>query len=127
MVIALMGLYGLVAATVVKSVKEVGVRKVMGAGRLSIVALLLWQFSKPIVIANLVAWPLGFWGITQWLQRFPYRLDMGVILWSALVASVLALLVAWLTVGLMAAKAASAKSTTPAPASAAPGPSGTRI
>jgi putative ABC transport system permease protein len=109
MVIALMGLYGLVAATVVKSVKEIGVRKVMGADRLSIVALLLWQFSKPIVIANLVAWPLGFWGITQWLQRFPYRLDMGVILWSALVASVLALLVAWLTVGLMAAKAASAK------------------
>ncbi|HEY0961856.1 MAG TPA: FtsX-like permease family protein [Pseudomonadales bacterium] len=105
--IALLGLYGLVAATVVKRVKEIGVRKVMGAERSSIVTLFLWQFSKPIVVANLVAWPFGFWAIKQWLTRFPYQLDTFVIVLSGLAASVLALLIAWLTVGAMAARAAS--------------------
>lgn len=109
MVIALLGLYGLVAATVVKREKEIGVRKVMGADRKSIVALLLWQFSKPVLVANLIAWPLGFWGVRQWLQRFPYQLDTTQIVWAGLTASVVALLIAWLTVGFMAAKAASAK------------------
>ncbi|MDR0780115.1 MAG: ABC transporter permease [Pseudomonadales bacterium] len=109
LVIALLGLYGLVEATVAKRVKEIGVRKVMGAGNTAIVALLLWQFSKPIVIANLVAWPLGFWGISRWLQRFPYQLDMGVIAGSALAASIVALLIAWLTISMMATRAASAK------------------
>jgi putative ABC transport system permease protein len=109
LIIALLGLYGLVEATVAKRVKEIGVRKVMGAGNTSIVSLLIWQFSQPIVIANLVAWPLGFWGVSRWLQRFPYQLDTGVIAWSAVAASLVALLIAWLTIGLMAARAASAK------------------
>jgi putative ABC transport system permease protein len=60
-------------------------------------------------VANLVAWPLGFWGIMQWLQRFPYQLDMQLIVLSGLAASAIALLIAWLTVGVMAAKAASVK------------------
>jgi putative ABC transport system permease protein len=107
--IALLGLYSLVAATVLKRVKEIGVRKVMGAGRRSIVTLFVWQFSKPVVVANLLAWPLGFWGITQWLQRFPYQLDTAVIVVSGAVASIVALLVAWITVGVMAARAASVK------------------
>ncbi|MDR0780116.1 MAG: ABC transporter permease [Pseudomonadales bacterium] len=107
--IALLGLYGLVGATVAKRVKEIGVRKVMGAGNTAIVSLLLWQFSKPIVIANLVAWPLGYWGISRWLQRFPYQLDTGVIAGSALAASIVALLIAWLTISVMATRAASAK------------------
>lgn len=109
MVIALMGLYGLVGATVVRRVKEIGVRKVMGAGRTSIITLLLWQFSKPVVVANLIAWPFGFWSVMQWLQRFPYQLDMQKIVASGLAASAAALLIAWLTVGFMAAKAASTK------------------
>jgi putative ABC transport system permease protein len=109
MVIALLGLYGLVAATMVKRVKEIGVRKVMGADRTMIVSLLLWQFSKPVLVANLIAWPLGVWSVMQWLQRFPYQLDMKLIVLSGLAASVSALLIAWLTVGFMAAKAASVK------------------
>lgn len=106
-IIALLGLYGLVAATVVKRVKEIGVRKVMGAERTSIVTLFLIQFSKPIVVANLVAWPFGFWAIKQWLARFPYQLDTFVIVMSGLAASVVALFIAWLTVGAIAARAAS--------------------
>jgi putative ABC transport system permease protein len=109
LVIALLGLYGLVEATVAKRVKEIGVRKVMGADTATIISLLLWQFSKPIVIANLVAWPLGLWGVRRWLQRFPYKLDTATIAASAVAASVVTLLVAWLVIGLMAARAASAK------------------
>jgi len=107
--IALLGLYSLVAATVLKRVKEIGVRKVMGAERSGIVTLFLWQFSKPIIVANVLAWPLGFWGITQWLQRFPYQLDNAPIVVSGAVASFVALTIAWLTVGTMAARAASVK------------------
>jgi putative ABC transport system permease protein len=109
MVIALLGLYALVAATVVKRVKEIGVRKVMGADRMTIVRLLLWQFTKPVVLANLLAWPLGYWAVMQWLQRFPYQIDMQLIVQSGLAASAVALLIAWLTVGFMAAKATSVK------------------
>jgi putative ABC transport system permease protein len=109
MVIALLGLYALVAATVVKRVKEIGVRKVMGADRMTIVRLLLWQFTKPVVLANLLAWPLGYWAVMQWLQRFPYQIDMQLIVQSGLAASAVALFIAWLTVGFMAAKAASVK------------------
>lgn len=106
-VIALLGLYGLVAATVVKRVKEIGVRKVMGAERKSIVGLFLWQFSQPIVLANVIAWPFGFWAIKEWMTRFPYQLDNAVIVLSGLAASLAALAIAWLTVGVMAARAAS--------------------
>jgi len=108
-VIALLGLYGLVAATVIKRVKEIGVRKVMGAERKSIVTLFLWQFSKPILVANVLAWPFGFWAIRQWLTRFPYQLDTAMIVASGLAASFIALLIAWLTVGVMAARASSVK------------------
>jgi putative ABC transport system permease protein len=79
----------------------------MGAGRRSIVTLFLKQFSKPIVVANVIAWPLGFWAIRQWLTRFPYQLDTFVIVMTGVAASLVALLIAWLTVGVMAARAAS--------------------
>jgi putative ABC transport system permease protein len=109
LVIALMGLYGLVGATVAKRVREIGLRKAMGANSSSIVGLFLWQFSKPIMLANLLAWPLGLWAVQQWLQRFPYQLNLNQILLAALAASVLALLIAWLTVALLTAKAANTK------------------
>ena len=108
-VIALLGLNGLVGATVLKRVKEIGVRKVMGATRAMIVRLFLWQFTKPIGVASLLAWPVGYWVVRQWLQRFPYQLDTAQIVVSGAVATLVALLFAWLTVGVITAKAASMK------------------
>jgi putative ABC transport system permease protein len=109
LIIALLGLYGLVEATVNKRTKEIGVRKALGASRASIVVLFLWQFSKPVIAANLIAWPLGLWGVMRWLQRFPYQLDLGVILSLALAASLAALGIAWLTIAILATRAASVR------------------
>ncbi len=105
-VIACLGLYGLASFTAERRTKEIGIRKVMGASVLDIVRLLLWQFSKPVMVANLIAWPLASWGMMNWLESFPYRLDDWVLVPLCLAAGLLALLIAWITVGGNAAKVA---------------------
>ena len=78
----------------------------MGAEVREIVALLVWQFSKPVMFANVLAWPIAIWAMLNWLQRFPYQIDA----WLLLPLCVLiALCIAWVTVGGTAAKAASVK------------------
>jgi len=105
-VIACLGLYGLASFTAERRTKEIGIRKVMGASVLDIVRLLLWQFSKPVMVANLIAWPLASWGMMQWLESFPYRLGDWVLVPLCLAAGLIALLIAWITVGGNAAKVA---------------------
>lgn len=107
-VIACLGLYGLASFTAERRTKEIGIRKVMGARVRDIVQLLLWQFSKPVLLANIIAWPLACWGVINWLQQFPYRLDTWVLLPVCLGAGLLALSIAWLTVGGNAARVARA-------------------
>lgn len=97
-IIACLGLYGLAAFTVSRRTKEIGLRKVMGAKVKQIVHLLVWQFSKPVMIANLLAWPIAAWGLLLWLERFPYRIENWLLLPFCLVAGLLALVIAWLTV-----------------------------
>ncbi|UTA48450.1 ABC transporter permease [Simiduia sp. 21SJ11W-1] len=107
-VIACLGLYGLAAFTAERRTKEIGIRKVMGARARDIVALMLWQFSKPVLLANVIAWPLASWIMINWLSQFPYRLDSWVLIPVCLVAGALALAIAWLTVGGNAARVAMA-------------------
>jgi putative ABC transport system permease protein len=76
-VIACLGLFGLAAFTTERRTKEIGIRKVLGARIRDIVQLLTWQFSKPVVIANLVAWPLAWWVMRDWLNTFDARIDLG--------------------------------------------------
>jgi len=104
--IACLGLYGLAAFTAERRTKEIGIRKVLGASVLDIVRLLLWQFSKPILLANLIAWPLAVWGMLTWLENFPYRLDGWIMVPLCLLAGIIALTIAWITVGGNAAKVA---------------------
>jgi putative ABC transport system permease protein len=96
--IACLGLYGLANFTATRRTKEIGIRKVMGASVFDIVKLLLWQFSKPVFIANLIAWPIAYWAMSDWLQLFVYRIDNSDILILSLLAGLGALLIAWLTV-----------------------------
>ncbi|NVK24812.1 MAG: ABC transporter permease, partial [Gammaproteobacteria bacterium] len=96
--VASLGLYGLASFTAVRRTKEIGVRKVMGASVFDIVKLLVWQFSKPVLIANLIAWPVSFYFMSQWLQSFVYRIDNNVILGLSVIAALGALFIAWFTV-----------------------------
>ncbi len=75
--IACLGLFGLAAFTAERRTREIGIRKVFGARVRDIVRLLAWQFSKPVVIANLVAWPAAWWAMRDWLNGFDSRIDLG--------------------------------------------------
>ncbi|HYI04907.1 MAG TPA: FtsX-like permease family protein, partial [Reyranella sp.] len=76
-VIACLGLFGLAAFTAERRTKEIGIRKVFGATVRDIVQLLVWQFSRPVVIANLVAWPVAWWLMRDWLNGFDARIPLG--------------------------------------------------
>lgn len=96
--IACLGLYGSAAYTVDHRTKEIGIRKVMGAEVREIVSLLMWQFSKPVLIANVIAWPAALWAMLNWLQRFPYQIDTLLLIPLCVLAGFIALSIAWLTV-----------------------------
>ncbi|MEA3036805.1 MAG: putative transport system permease protein [Sphingomonadales bacterium] len=76
-VIGCLGLFGLAAFTAERRTKEIGIRKVMGARSRDIVRLLAWQFSKPVIIANLIAWPVAWWVMRDWLNGFDARIALG--------------------------------------------------
>jgi putative ABC transport system permease protein len=76
-IVACLGLFGLAAFTAERRTKEIGIRKALGARTRDIVRLLVWQFSKPIVVANLIAWPVAWWVMRDWLNTFDARIDLG--------------------------------------------------
>jgi putative ABC transport system permease protein len=76
-IIACLGLFGLAAFTAERRTKEIGIRKVFGARGRDIVKLLAWQFSKPVIVANLIAWPVAWWVMRDWLNGFDARIDLG--------------------------------------------------
>lgn len=95
-VISGLGLYAMASITVLKRTREIGLRKVMGARVVDLIRLLLWQFSKPVVLANLLAWPVTWYFLNNWLDGFVYRIDLNPLFF--LVAGIAALLIAWSTV-----------------------------
>ncbi|WP_262690763.1 ABC transporter permease [Kordiimonas aestuarii] len=105
-VVACLGLYGLASFTAEQRTKEIGIRKVLGARVRDIVSLLVWQFSRPVLIANIIAWPAAWFLMSGWLEGFQYRLGGGYIWMMALAAGLLALLVSWLTVASRAIRVA---------------------
>jgi len=103
-VISCLGLFGLSAFAAEQRTKEVGIRKVLGATLTGIVSLFSKDFSKLVVIAFLLAAPLTWWTMNQWLQRYTYRVE--VEWWMVASTGGLVLLLTWVIVGLQAAKAA---------------------
>ncbi len=96
--IACMGLFGMAAFTVDRRVKEIGVRKVMGAKVKDIVKLLGWNFLKPVLIANIIAWPVAIYAMQSWLERFPYRFHPLFMIPICMGSGLIALVIAWVTV-----------------------------
>jgi len=104
--IAAMGLFGLSAFSIEQRTKEVGIRKTLGATGMGILLLLTRDFAKPVVIANLLAWPIAYWAMTHWLDDFAYRIDIG--LGTFLVSGAFTFGIALLTISIKAIKGANA-------------------
>ncbi|WP_353185162.1 FtsX-like permease family protein, partial [Parapedobacter lycopersici] len=102
--IACLGLFGLAAFTAEQRTKEIGVRKVLGASVSGIVQLLSKDFIKLVLFALVIASPIAWWAMNQWLQDFAYHID--IQWWMFVVAGLAAVVIALLTVSWQAIRAA---------------------
>ena len=101
--IAALGLLGLSSFLTVKRTRETGIRRVMGATQNQILTLFLVQFSRWVIISNVIAWPLSFLVMRNWLQNFTYRIEFPF--WTFIISLLLSLTIAVLTVSWQALKA----------------------
>ncbi len=102
--IASLGLFGLVTYAAEQRTKEIGIRKVLGANVGGIVALLSRDFVKLVLIASVIAFPIAWLGMNQWLRSFAYR--VGISWWIFVVAGLAAVMIALVTVSLRTIRAA---------------------
>jgi putative ABC transport system permease protein len=103
-IISCLGLFGLVAFTAQKRQKEIGIRKVIGASVNNITVMLTKDFLKLVIIAVIIAFPLSWWAMHQWLQGFAYRIDIGAGVFFIAIVSIV--VITLLTVSFQAIKAA---------------------
>ena len=104
--IACLGLYGLASFSAEQKIKEIGIRKVLGASASSIAVMISKEFMKWVVLANVIAWPVAWYAMNRWLQDFAYRISIGW--WIFFLAGALALGIAIMTVSFQAIRAAAA-------------------
>jgi putative ABC transport system permease protein len=102
--IACLGLFGLASFTAAKRTKEIGVRKVLGSSVPNIVVLLTKDLLKPVALSILIASPIGYWAMHNWLQNFAYQVD--IHWWIFVLAGLIAAFIAVITVCFKAVKAA---------------------
>jgi ABC-type antimicrobial peptide transport system permease subunit len=102
--ISCLGLLGLVIFTVEQRTKEIGIRKVLGASIMSVFTLLSQDLLKLVFLSLLIAIPVAWWAMTEWLQAFAYRVDIGW--WVFVIAGLLAIIIALVTISFQAIKAA---------------------
>jgi putative ABC transport system permease protein len=103
-IIACLGLLGLVSFSAAQKTKEIGIRKVMGATPTSIVVLIASDFTKLVLVSIIIGLPLAYWIMVQWLSAFAYKVEVGIL--PLAVAAVIALAIAIGTAGYQAVKAA---------------------
>lgn len=105
--LALLGLLGLAASAADRRTREIGIRKALGANTGDVLKLLLWQFSKPVIWANFIAWPPAAWMMHRWLNGSVYHIDLPLWLFPA--TGLATVLIALATVSVHALRVASAK------------------
>jgi len=103
-IISCLGLFGLAAFSAEQRRKEIGVRKVLGASVFNLTTLLSGDFLKLVAIAIVIATPVAWWAMSQWLQAFAYRIDISW--WMFAIAGLVAVLIALVTVSFQSVKAA---------------------
>ncbi len=95
--IGCIGLYGMAAFNTSRRAREIGLRKVLGASSGQVTGLLVGQFLRPVVLANLIAWPVAYFALHQWLSQFEDPIAISPIYFIA--ATIGAVLIALITVG----------------------------
>jgi putative ABC transport system permease protein len=103
-IVACLGLFGLASFATTQRTKEIGVRKVLGASVNNIIFLLSKDFMQLILVSNLIAWPLAYWGIREWLQGYAFRIEVNM--WLFILPALLVWVIALLTVSVQTIKAA---------------------
>ncbi|WP_428654585.1 ABC transporter permease [Runella sp.] len=102
--ISCIGLFGLATLSAERRTKEIGIRKVLGASVASITTLLSSDFLKLVSFSFIFAFPAAYYAIKEWLQNYPYRIDISV--WTFVIAAVVSILIAFFTVSFQSIKAA---------------------
>ncbi len=105
-IISCLGLIGLSSYTAEEKTKEIGIRKVLGASPWKIISLFSMNFMKLVIIANAIAWPVGYAFMQRWLQDYAYRTSFGI--WVFILAGGLGLFITLLSVGYQTLRAATA-------------------
>ncbi|HEX8060423.1 MAG TPA: FtsX-like permease family protein, partial [Cyclobacteriaceae bacterium] len=103
-IISCLGLYGLSIFVAERKIKEIGIRKVLGASIPGIVGMLSKDFIKLVAISFIVAVPIGWYLMTQWLKSFEYKIELGIT--GFILAGVVSFAIAWVTIGFESVKAA---------------------
>lgn len=94
--VSCLGLFALSSFVVAQRTHEIAVRKVLGGSTSGVAQLLMWDFAKPVLIANILAWPLAWIAVRPWLDQFPYRIEPSPVFFIGV--SIVALAVALVTV-----------------------------
>ena len=103
-IVACFGLFGLASFAAEQRTKEIGIRKVLGASVSGIIFLLSREFTKWVLVANVLAWPIAYYSMSRWLQNFAYKMSLGVGIFF--LSGFLALCIALATVSYQSIKAA---------------------
>jgi putative ABC transport system permease protein len=102
--VACLGLFGLTLITITQRIKEIGIRKVLGASVPDILLLLSRDLIRLILIANIIALPLAYWGGNKWLENYTFRVHFSI--WTFIIPTIMVFLIALLTISFQAIKAA---------------------
>ena len=105
-IIACLGLFGLATFAAQQRVKEIGIRKVLGASASNLIGLLSKDFLKLVIIALIFAVPVAWFAMDKWLQGFAYRIN--IHWWVFMIAAIITVFIAWITISAQAFKAAAA-------------------
>jgi len=102
--IACLGLFGMISSTAEKRTKEIGIRKSLGSSIPQIVALLSKELILLVIIANVIAYPIAYFALSQWLKDFPYKIEIDM--YTFLFSTFLAIVISFLTISYQSVKAA---------------------
>ena len=107
LIISAMGLFAMAVFTAIRRRQEIGIRKTLGASTWEVTSLLIKDFSRPVIIANIVAWPLAYYAARTYLDGFLQHINLTPVPW--ILGFIFTLLIAWLAVGGQAFSAARVK------------------